>query len=61
LGPTNKNKPVNVELEEATRELETNAEQVQVNGIMDDYFMVIDLICLLDSNNDNDEMSDDDV
>jgi hypothetical protein len=50
-----------IELEEATGELETNVEQVKVNGIMDDNAMVINLLCSLDSDHDNDEMSDDSV
>jgi hypothetical protein len=51
----------NIELEEATGELEISVAQVQVNGIMDDDVMVIDLLCSLDSDDDNYQMSDDDV
>jgi hypothetical protein len=61
LGPTSINNPVNVELEKATGELETNVEHVQVNGVLDDDAMVIDLIVPMYRDNDNDEMSDDDV
>jgi hypothetical protein len=61
LGTTSNNEHVNVELEEATGDLKTNFEQVQVNGIMDDDAIVIDLSCSLDSDDDNDEMSDDDI